>query len=43
MDRIVERDADTIELGSATSETKGAVGPYSDGVLNQLIPTLSDD
>lgn len=39
----MERNDDLIELGSATVETKGAAGIYSDDVLSQPTPGLSND
>jgi len=39
----MQRDHDIIELGAASAETKGSIGPYKDAVLSQLEPTLTDD
>jgi len=42
-ENVMERENDVIELGAASTETKGNIGPYKDVVLAQLDPTLTDD
>lgn len=32
-----------IDLGAASTETRGGEGRYSDDILNQLVPGLSRD
>ncbi|MFC0683119.1 benenodin family lasso peptide [Novosphingobium clariflavum] len=39
----MERDDTVIELGTASIETRGAVGTQEDGVLRQPESILSDD
>ena len=43
MKRDKQRRRNLIDLGSATAETKGAVGFYTDEVLKRDIPNLSAD
>jgi hypothetical protein len=38
-----EPNADVIDLGIATDETKGQVGPIADFKLGQVATGLSDD
>lgn len=39
----MEREDDIIDLGGATDETKGAAGNFTDGILSQLVPGISDE
>ncbi len=39
----MEHETNVIELGNASIETKGSMGPFRDVVLTQPEPTLIDD
>jgi hypothetical protein len=39
----MERDENVIDLGAATAETKGSVGPGQDDILRRKLAGISDD
>ena len=39
----MEREDDVIDLGTASAETKGPVGPKPDIGIGEVLPGLSDD
>lgn len=43
MEREQEVRSDLIDMGAATSETRGAIGSFGDEVLRQLTPGLSNE